>query len=56
MNPVDSDFARMLIQQTMALPRYGTGDEIASLVAYLASPEADYVTGANMAIDGGFTA
>ncbi|MBI5557359.1 MAG: 3-oxoacyl-ACP reductase FabG [Deltaproteobacteria bacterium] len=55
MNPATGDFARMLIQ-LMALPRYGAGDEIASLVAYLASPEAGYVTGASLTIDGGFTA
>ena len=55
MNPATGDFAKMLIQQ-MALPRYGTGDEIASLVAYLASAEAAYVTGASLSIDGGFTA
>ena len=55
MNPATSDFAKMLVQQ-MALPRYATGDEIASLVAYLASPEAAYVTGASLSIDGGFTA
>lgn len=55
MNPANTDFARMLLQ-VMALPRYGAGDEIASLVAYLASPEASYVTGASLAIDGGFTA
>jgi len=55
MNPATGDFAKMLIQQ-MALPRYGTGDEIASLVAYLASSEAAYVTGASLSIDGGFTA
>jgi 3-oxoacyl-[acyl-carrier protein] reductase len=55
LNPATSDFAKMLMQQ-MALPRYGTGDEIASLVAYLASPEAGYVTGASLSIDGGFTA
>jgi 3-oxoacyl-[acyl-carrier protein] reductase len=55
MNPANSDFAKMLMQ-FMALPRYGTGDEIASLVAYLASPEASYVTGASLSIDGGFTA
>ncbi len=55
MNPATGDFAKMLIQQ-MALPRYGTGDEVASLVAYLASPEAAYVTGASLSIDGGFTA
>ena len=39
-----------------ALPRYGTVDEIASLVAYMASPEAGYITGASLAVDGGFTA
>ena len=55
MNPATSDFAKMLVQQ-MALPRYGTGDEIASLVAYLASPEAAFVTGASLSIDGGYTA
>jgi 3-oxoacyl-[acyl-carrier protein] reductase len=55
MNPATGDFAKMLLQ-VMALPRYGTGDEIASLVAYLASPEAAYVTGASLSIDGGFTA
>ena len=55
MNPATSDFAKMLMK-VMVLPRYGTGDEIASLVAYLASPEASYVTGASLSIDGGFTA
>jgi 3-oxoacyl-[acyl-carrier protein] reductase len=56
MNPANTDFAKMSVQQFMALPRYGSGEEIASLVAYLASPEASYVTGANLAIDGGYTA
>jgi 3-oxoacyl-[acyl-carrier protein] reductase len=55
MNPATSDFAKKLLQQ-MAIPRYGTVDEIASLVAYLAGPDTAYVTGASLTIDGGFTA
>jgi len=54
-NPATGEFAKVLVP-FIALGRYGTGDEIASLVAYLASPEASYVTGANLSIDGGFTA
>jgi NAD(P)-dependent dehydrogenase (short-subunit alcohol dehydrogenase family) len=33
-----------------------TGEEIASLVSYMASPEASYLTGASLSINGGFTA
>lgn len=55
LNPANSDFAKTLIQ-LLAVPRYGTGDEVAALVAYLAGPEAAYVTGASLSIDGGFTA
>jgi 3-oxoacyl-[acyl-carrier protein] reductase len=56
MNPADSNFAEMLRTQVMALPRYGTVDEVAAMVAYLAGPEAGFVTGASLTIDGGFTA
>lgn len=56
LNPATSDFAKMLIEHMVAVSRYATGDEIASMVAYLASPEAAYVTGASLSIDGGFTA
>jgi 3-oxoacyl-[acyl-carrier protein] reductase len=55
MNPAEGAFAETL-KGFMALPRYGTTDEIASLVAYLAGPEAAFVTGASLTIDGGFTA
>jgi 3-oxoacyl-[acyl-carrier protein] reductase len=55
MNPADGEFAATL-KSLMALPRYGTVEEIAAMVAYLASPEAAYVTGANLMIDGGFSA
>ena len=39
-----------------ALGRYGQGDEVASMVSYLASPEATFVTGASLKIDGRYTA
>src|SRR5438309_11415014 len=55
MNPADSDFAKTLVPIT-ALQRYGNTDEIASFVAYLASPEASYITGASLLADGGFAA
>jgi 3-oxoacyl-[acyl-carrier protein] reductase len=55
MNPDSGDFAESL-KKLMSLPRYGTPDEIAGMVAYLASPEAGFVTGASLTIDGGFTA
>jgi 3-oxoacyl-[acyl-carrier protein] reductase len=55
MNPDHTDFAKTLYG-LMALPRYGQASEIAGMVAYLASPEAGYVTGASLNIDGGFAA
>jgi 3-oxoacyl-[acyl-carrier protein] reductase len=55
MNPSEGEFAEML-KKLMALPRYGKVEEIAGMVAYLASPEAAYITGASLMIDGGFSA
>ncbi len=55
MNPAHGDFAESLIP-LMAVGRYGTADEIASFVAYLVGPEAGYITGASLTIDGGFGA
>jgi len=40
----------------MALARHAHPEEIAGMVAYLASPEAAFVTGASLNIDGGFAA
>jgi len=40
----------------LAIARHGTADEVAGLVAYLASDEAAFVTGAVYNIDGGWSA
>ncbi|ATP49119.1 oxidoreductase [Pseudomonas putida] len=55
MNPASGEFADSLIP-LMAVGRYGQVDEIASFVAYLAGPEAGYITGASLTADGGFAA
>jgi 3-oxoacyl-[acyl-carrier protein] reductase len=55
MNPANSDFAASMIN-LMPVGRYGQAEEIASFTAYLAGPEAAYITGANLLIDGGFAA
>ncbi|PPK47316.1 3-oxoacyl-[acyl-carrier protein] reductase [Trinickia symbiotica] len=55
MNPESSDFASML-HGLMALPRHGRPEEIAAMVAYVAGPEAGFVTGESLTIDGGFNA
>ena len=41
---------------THLIRRAGAGDDIAYLVAYLASDESSWVTGQNFCIDGGVTA
>ncbi|MDH0863363.1 SDR family oxidoreductase [Mitsuaria sp. GD03876] len=55
MNPAHTDFGTGL-HDLMALRRHAKADEIAGMVAYLASPEAAFVTGADLLIDGGFAA
>ncbi|AEX53953.1 3-oxoacyl-ACP reductase family protein [Rahnella aquatilis] len=55
MNPADGEMADGM-RSYMALNRYGKDSEIASFVAYLSGPEAGYITGANLTIDGGFGA
>ena len=55
MNPADGPFAAQ-VKGLTALQRYAQSDEIAGMVSYLASPEAAFVTGASLKIDGGFAA
>jgi 3-oxoacyl-[acyl-carrier protein] reductase len=55
MNPEKTEFGAGL-HDYMAIKRHGRPEEIAAMVAYLAGPEAAYVTGADLLIDGGFAA
>jgi len=54
-NPASGPFAETMLG-LLALKRYGHADEIAAMTAYLAGPEAAYITGASLLIDGGFAA
>ena len=40
-------------RQNVPMQRYGTSEEIAATVAFLASPGAGYITGQNIRVDGG---
>ncbi|MEU6038379.1 SDR family oxidoreductase [Actinomadura sp. NPDC047616] len=55
MNPADSPDAEFE-RGFSALGRYGRPEEIAAMVAHLAGPGGDYVTGASIAVDGGYAA
>jgi 3-oxoacyl-[acyl-carrier protein] reductase len=55
MNPAEGDFSK-LIKDTIAVGRYAQVSEIAAMVSYLAGPEAGFVTGASLTIDGGVSA
>ncbi|NBB13107.1 SDR family NAD(P)-dependent oxidoreductase [Pseudomonas sp. SLFW] len=55
MNPETADHASFLIGLT-ALSRYGQPEDIAAAVAFLASPDASYITGATLNVDGGQSA
>ena len=40
-------------RQSIPMQRYGTSEEIAATVAFLASEGASYITGQNIRVDGG---
>ena len=60
--PVDTAMAKQVhtpairkdYQDTIPLGRYGTEDEIAAAVVFLCSPDASYINGQTLAVDGGF--
>ncbi len=55
LNPAAGDWATPQIANT-ALGRYGHVEEVAALVAFVVGPEASYITGANLTVDGGTNA
>lgn len=62
--PVDTPMTRVLhtdrfredYSSAIPMRRYGTQEEVAATVAFLASEEASYITGAVLPVDGGFLA
>jgi 3-oxoacyl-[acyl-carrier protein] reductase len=55
LNPAAGDWA-VPQKAATALNRYGHVEEVAALVSFVASPEASYITGANLTVDGGTNA
>jgi 3-oxoacyl-[acyl-carrier protein] reductase len=55
LNPAVGNWATPQIANT-ALKRYGHVDDIAAMVAFVAGPEAGYITGASLTVDGGTNA
>ncbi|MFF8277989.1 SDR family NAD(P)-dependent oxidoreductase [Streptomyces lateritius] len=55
MNPADGPYAQGQAAMT-ALGRFGAPEEVAAMVAFLAGPEGEYVTGAEFSVDGGHAA
>ncbi len=55
MNPEDGENADQMRRQT-ALGRFGQPNEVAGMVSFLAGPDATYITGATLNVDGGWNA
>jgi 3-oxoacyl-[acyl-carrier protein] reductase len=54
-NPEDGQYGEAL-KALMATPRYGKPADVGALVAFLASPDAGFITGSIHNVDNGFTA
>src|SRR4029077_5961419 len=55
LNPAAGEWAAPQKAAT-ALNRYGSVDDVAALVAFVAGPDSSYITGANLTVDGGMNA
>jgi 3-oxoacyl-[acyl-carrier protein] reductase len=55
LNPKNAEWA-VPQKSVTALNRFGKVEEVAALVAFVASPESSYITGTNLTIDGGTNA
>ena len=55
MNPATGPLSD-LIRQPIAVGKYGSGNDIAHAVAFLASEKAQYITGTSLTVDGGMLA
>jgi 3-oxoacyl-[acyl-carrier protein] reductase len=51
-----SEAIRSRLRPLMTLGRLGRDSEVASLIAYLASPDSGFITGAALTVDGGYLA
>jgi 3-hydroxybutyrate dehydrogenase len=52
----ESEVIEKIMLDRTAIKRLITPEEVAELVAYLCTPAADLITGASIALDGGWTA
>jgi 3-oxoacyl-[acyl-carrier protein] reductase len=56
LNPSDDSDKASFMRSMTALGRYGTAEEVAGLVVFLAGPDSGNITGATLNVDGGWNA